>query len=242
MELATPDQPAAKVFYASLFGWSADDTLIGPSAFYTTFRLRDRAVAAARALGPDERGSNVPPHWTLYVAVESADEAVSSTIQMGGKICAGPFDVLDAGRMAMIFDPSGAPFALWEPKRNKGIGVVREHGAFCWADLSTTDIEIASKFYTGLFGWHLAPGETGYLHIRNGEEFIGGIPGVEHREANIPPHWLLYFQTDDCAASAEKARELGANILSGPFNIENLGRFATVADPHGAVFALFQPK
>jgi predicted enzyme related to lactoylglutathione lyase len=94
----------------------------------------------------------------------------------------------------------------------------------------------------GLFGWRLAPGETGYLHIRNGEEFIGGIPGVEHRDPNIPPHWLLYFQTDDCAASAQKARELGANILSGPLNMENVGRFATVADPQGAVFALFQPK
>jgi len=242
MELATPDQPAAKAFYGSLFGWSALDRPIGPSAFYTTFYLRDRAVAAARTLGPDERESSVPPHWTLYVAVESADEAVSRTTQMGGRICAGPFDVFDAGRMAMIFDPAGTPSALWQPKRNKGIGIEREHGAFCWADLFTTDIEIASKFYTGLFGWTLAPGETGYLHIRNGEEFIGGIPSVEHRDANIPPHWLLYFQTDDCAASAEKARELGAKILSGPFNMENVGRFATVADPQGAVFALFQSK
>jgi hypothetical protein len=115
-------------------------------------------------------------------------------------------------------------------------------GKTCGADLSTTDIEIASKFYTGLFGWRLVPGETGYLHIRNGEEFIGGILGVEHRDPNIPPHWLLYFQTDDCAASTQKARELGANILPGPFNVENVGRFATVADPQGAVFALFQPK
>lgn len=242
MELATPDQQASKVFYAGLFGWTAHDQPIGPSAFYTIFHLRDRAAAAARTLESDERESGVPPHWSLYIATESADQTAKRTTELGGKICAGPFDVSDAGRMAMLFDPFGAPFSAWEPKRNKGIGIEREHGAFCWADLFTTNPEAASKFYAGLFGWTTSPGETGYLHIRSGEEFIGGIPTVEQGDPNTPPHWRLYFQTDDCAASAEKARELGAKILAGPFTVENVGRFTMLADPQGAVFTLFQPK
>src|SRR5581483_6221612 len=116
MELAAPDQQLAKAFYAGLFGWTAEDHPMGPSTFYTMFRLQDRNAAAARTLGADERESGVPPHWTLYIATDNADETVRRTTELGGRVCAGPFDVFDAGRMAMLFDPSGAPFAIWEPK------------------------------------------------------------------------------------------------------------------------------
>jgi hypothetical protein len=93
-----------------------------------------------------------------------------------------------------------------------------------------------------MFGWTTTPGESGYLHIRNGEQFIGGIPPGQQAGSNAPPHWLIYFQVADGAASTSKAKELGANILFGPSHMENVGHISVVADPQGAVFALFQPK
>jgi predicted enzyme related to lactoylglutathione lyase len=111
------------------------------------------------------------------------------------------------------------------------------------ADLSTTDVARASEFYTQLFGWKLEKGEndpSGYVHIKNGDEYIGGIPPAEHRDPNTPPHWLLYFETSNCDASVEKAKQNGARVYYGPVSMENVGRLAILVDPQGAVFSVFQ--
>jgi predicted enzyme related to lactoylglutathione lyase len=114
----------------------------------------------------------------------------------------------------------------------------------CWADLSTPDQETAAAFYRKLFGWEIMAGEhdtSGYLHVKNGEQFIGGIPPAAHRNPNAPPHWMIYFQVEDCDASTAKAKELGANVFMGPMTMEGVGRMAIMADPQTATFALFQP-
>ena len=243
IELGTTDQNAAKQFYASLFGWEINDSPMGPDEIYTIFKLESRDAAAAYTLRPDMRAQGVPPHWMLYVSVASADESAAKAAQSRGKVVAGPFDVLDFGRMAVLQDPAGAAFSVWQPKRHAGIGIAGAPGAFCWADLSTTDPAGASTFYRGLFGWEIMPGQddSGYLHIKNGETFIGGIPPAAYRNPNTPPHWLLYFSVGDCDASASKAQSLGASLYMGPMTMEKVGRWAVVADPQGAVFALFQP-
>src|SRR5262249_50716061 len=108
----------------------------------------------------------------------------------------------------------------------------------------TPDQNAASDFYSKTFGWKIAPGEhdtSGYLHISNGDEFIGGIPPAAHRNPNAPPHWLLYFQVDNCDASTAKAKELGAKVHLEPMTMEGVGRWSIIGDPHGAVFSLFQP-
>jgi predicted enzyme related to lactoylglutathione lyase len=68
---------------------------------------------------------------------------------------------------------------------------------------------------------------------------IGGIPPSKHLNPHSPPHWVSYFQVADCAASAEKAKELGATLHMGPQLMEGVGTMAFVGDPQGAVFALF---
>ena len=148
----------------------------------------------------------------------------------------------DAGRMAIIQDPTGAVFQAWQPLKHGEIGISNVHGAFCWADLNTGDVAAASAFYSGLLGWKLEAGEkdpSGYLHIRNGDSFIGGIPPAEHRDPNAPPHWMLYFEVADCDASAAKATELGARPIVPSISMEGVGRMSAIADPQGAVFALF---
>src|SRR5207253_2627713 len=114
VELGTSDQPGAKRFYNELFAWTANDVPIGPDDFYTMFQLRARDVAAAYTLRADQQERGVPPHWMLYVATKDADSTSEKAASLGAKILAPPFDVFDVGRMAVIQDPTGAVFAIWQ--------------------------------------------------------------------------------------------------------------------------------
>jgi len=243
MELATTDQNAAKEFYSRLFGWTVNDSPMGPNEYYSMFKLDGKDAGAAYTLRKEQQAQGVPPHWMIYVATDDVEDSARRAAELGGKVCAQPFDVMDVGRMAVVQDPTGAMFCLWQAKKSSGIQTKSEEGAFCWADLNTPDVARASEFYTKLFGWKLEKDEkdpSGYIHIKNGDEYIGGIPPAEHRSPNAPPHWLLYFDTSNCDASVEKAKQNGANVYYGPVSMENVGRFAVVADPQGAVFSLFQ--
>lgn len=243
LELAATEQNAAKQFYSSLFGWAINDFPMGPGEVYTMFNLEGRNAAAAFNMNQQMRAQGVPPHWMLYMAVTSADDTAAKAGEAGGKVVAPPFDVFEFGRMAALQDPTGANFSVWQPKQHTGTGITAVPGTICWADLNTTDPARATAFYSGVFGWEIAPGQdnTGYLHIKNGAEFIGGIPPAEHLPPNSPPHWMIYFYVEDCDAAAAKAKDLGAALHMAPSTIEKVGRMAIVADPQGAVFALFQP-
>ncbi len=244
IELGTTDQSAAKSFYQSLFGWAPADMPMGPDAYYTIFRLEGRDAAAAYTLRPEQRSQGVPPNWTLYIAVGSADDAAKRAANLGGAVLMEAFDVPNAGRMAVLQDPTGAVFCVWEGKENKGTGIAHIDGTLCWADLSTPDPQRASKFYSDLFGWQMVTDEKdperNYLHIKNGEHFIGGVPPASDRKPGTPPHWLPYFNASNCDAVANKAKGLGAKFYLPPTTMENVGRFTVLADPQGAVFALFQ--
>ena len=242
IELATTDQPAAKTFYTSLFGWSANDFPMGPGQFYTMFTLEGRNSGAAYTLDAKNM-PGVPPNWTLYVATDNADESAAKATAAGGAVLGGPFDVMEFGRMAVLQDPTGAVFCVWQPKSHQGLGIQHVAGTLSWADLSTPSPDDAAPFYKALFGWKLEKAEhdsSGYLHIKNGEHYIGGIPPAEYRNPNAPPHWLVYFHVDDADAATAKAQQLGARILMPATTLENVGRWSVIADPQGAVLALFQ--
>ena len=243
IELHTSDQPAAKEFYNAIFGWDAKDEPMGPNDFYTMFSLQDRVAAAGCTLRPDERSNGVPPHWLIYITVENADAAAAKAQQLGGTILAPAFDVMDAGRMAVMMDPTGAVFCVWQPNKSNGIAIAQVNGTLCWADLSTPDEKKASQFYTGLFGWQInadPKDPSGYLHIKNGEHFIGGVPPAAHRQPGVPPHWMAYFQVDDVDATAAKAKDAGANLYLAPMTMPGVGRMSVLADPQGAVFSIFK--
>lgn len=242
VELATTDQKSAKTFYTSLFGWAVEDNPMGPDDFYSMFKLSGRDTGAAYSMRKEQRAQGVPPHWMVYIAVENADKSVAKAAQAGGTVLSPAFDVMDAGRMGVIQDPTGAIFSLWEPKKSHGITIGGDN-SFCWADLSTPNPERASKFYAELLGWQLMKDEkdsSGYIHIKNGESFIGGIPPAEHRNPNSPPHWLIYFQVADVQTATAKAGQLGGKVLMPARQMENVGTWSIVSDPQGAVFALFK--
>jgi predicted enzyme related to lactoylglutathione lyase len=191
----------------------------------------------------EQREQGVPPNWMVYISVENADQSAQKAAQAGGTILAPPFDVMEEGRMAVLQDPTGAIFSLWQPKRTQGVGIAASDNTFCWADLNTVDPERAAEFYSQVFGWKLTKGEhdpSGYLHIQNGDGFIGGVPPAGRPNPQTPPHWLIYFQVGDVSVTAAKASQLGGKVYMPPRTIENVGDMAVVADPQGAVFALFK--
>jgi len=240
IELATTDQNAAKQFYGPLFGWSVMDLPMGPNAFYTMFQIDGADAAAGYTMTEREQG--IPPHWNLYIAVDDVDDTAARAGELGGTVLAAPFDVMDAGRMAVIQDPTGAVFCAWQAKNSPGMGITGENGTLCWADLNTPDAGTAKQFYEGLLGWTLVAGENdpnGYLHIKNGEQFIGGVPTAEQQNPNAPPHWMLYIQVGDVDATTAKAKDLGGAVYMPPMTLENVGRFAVLADPQGAAFSIF---
>jgi uncharacterized protein len=247
IELATTDQNAAKHFYGSLFGWTANDLPMGPGDLYTMFQLHGQGAGAAYTLRPEQRAAGLPPNWMIYILTESADATAERAAQAGGKIHKPAFDVMEMGRMAVLQDPTGAVFCVWQPKGQSGGGLaVGEPGTLCWADLHTPDPARARQFYGDVFAWKFvedtrsAP-PSGYLQIQNGDKFIGGIPHSHPASANLPPHWLPYFQVSNCDATAAQAKVLGASLPREPFTMEGIGRIAVLADPQGAVFAIYQP-
>lgn len=241
IELGTTDQNAAKEFYGKLFGWVFQDNDMGPGMTYTIFQLNGRDAAACYTLDPAKM-AGVPPHWMLYVATADADASARRAAELGGMATAGPFDVMDLGRMAVLTDPTGAAFSVWQARKNTGIGVHNEPGAFCWGQLNTIDPAKAEAFYTALFGWAAKTGSDGamtYTEWLLGGTPIGGMMALPPG-AQAPPHWLAYFAVADCDAMATRAAALGAKTHVPPTDIPGVGRFAVFADPQGATFAIYR--
>lgn len=109
-ELATRDPERARTFYSELFGWSAEESEMSPTATYTTFKNAERL--AGGMLKISEEMGDVPPNWLVYFAVEDCDAAVERARNAGANVVMPPSDIPDIGRFSVIVDPQGAACAL----------------------------------------------------------------------------------------------------------------------------------
>jgi uncharacterized protein len=241
-DLTTSDQEGAKAFYRELFGWRAEDTPVGEGITYTMMSIDGKNVSAVSPLREDQREQGIPPFWLSYVTVDDADAVAARVAELGGTVMAEPFDVFDAGRMAVLQDPQGAFFAVWQPRDNIGAELVNAPGALTLNQLNTSDPEAAGRFYSDLFGWEIKPfeGETDrpYWGIHNQGNLNGGMMNLP-AEGQAPPHWLVYFATDDLEAATRKVEELGGAIVLPPTPVP-AGRIAVARDPQGAYVALWE--
>jgi predicted enzyme related to lactoylglutathione lyase len=240
VDLQTTDQAAAKSFYGGLFGWTYEDNpMDGTDAVYSMAVLKGKHAAAIAPLGP-QADAGIPPHWNSYVTVADVDASVGVAEKAGGMLMMPPMDVMDAGRMAVVADPTGGMIALWQAKNNIGAEIVNEAGAFSWNELMTPDVPKAAAFYKQLFGWEAAPTPDGsYTEFKLDGQSIGGA--MNPPMPGIPTVWGIYFSVDDCDATVEKAKSLGGAVFNGPMDIEP-GRFAVLADPQGAMFNVITMK
>jgi uncharacterized protein len=234
-ELGTTDAEGAKAFYTGLLGWEAQDNPIPDGGVYTTMRVNGLEVGAVY----QQRQEGTPPNWLSYVTVSSADEAADRARQVGGTWLSAPFDVMDVGRMAVIQDPQGAVFAVWEPGQSIGARLVNDPGAMSLNQLNAASPELARKFYAELFGWRFdeMSQDPPYWGIYNGERTNGGMMPLPVG-ADAPSHWLVYFSVADLDDAAARIRDLGGDILVAPMDVPG-GRILVARDPQGAAFALF---
>jgi predicted enzyme related to lactoylglutathione lyase len=188
-----------------------------------------------------EEAKHMPPHWNSYVSVTSADQSAAKARELGATLLMEPFDVMDLGRMAVIQDPTGAAFCLWEGKKNIGVSLLGAPGSLIWTELMTSDTAKAKAFYTGLLPWNAADfpmPDFVYTRFQRGEEGAAGMMQVPH--PSIPPHWMPYFGVANCDESFAKATELGAETIMPIKEMPGTGKFAILKDPQGAPFSIFQ--
>lgn len=261
IDTSQPDPDAARSFYGGLFGWEFEDAMPpGSPGKYFMARIRGGDVAA---VGSIPEGAPAAAMWNSYIWVDNADETAAKARDAGGEVAMAPFDVLDAGRMAVLTDPEGATFCVWQPQNHKGAKVVNEHGALNFNTLATRDPASAEAFYGAVFGWKTLTIAAGVMWTLPGygDHLEEKTPGLRARMAQMGApdgfidvvaalrpiaagdsetgHWGVTFGVDDVAAIAAKAHELGGEVVRGPVDAP-WARLAVIRDPQGATFIASQ--
>ena len=250
------DPPAAAAFYSELFGWGTENLMAADDpGDYFVCRLRDREVAAIVS----QHGAPAPSSavWTTHVWVDGADDAAARVGAAGGTVIGEPFDSPGGGRQAVVADPSGAVFCLWEPRARGGAQLVNEPGAWAMSALHTPDPEACKRFYGAVFNW-----ESESFDVGDAQMTLWKLPGYVGGEPQQPvardvigtmlptggdgaaasPGWSVDFWIGNVDEAADKAKRLGGEVISGPYDVPNVGmRQAVVADPQGATLSLTQP-
>ncbi|MFB9592923.1 VOC family protein [Streptomyces racemochromogenes] len=243
IDLMVPDQQAAIDFYSDLFGWQGE---VGPpeTGGYAVCTLKGKPVAGImKAMNPDGTVPDpLPPTvWTTYLSTDSIDATVKSVTDAGGTVMMGPMDVMDLGRMAVIADPAGAVVGLWQPGTFDGAGIVNEHGALIWNELTTPDLAKASAFYSSILPVTTTESEMegaeGYVEFKVNDRAVGGMMDMSKMPPGVPPHWQPYFHVDSVDDVQAAAVRAGATVLAPAFDMV-AGRMAVLADPQGGAFSI----
>ncbi len=243
-ELSTSAQRAAESFYTKLFGWTIQETPMGPDSHYTIFQKEGQDVAAANQMPKEQAAMGVPPNWLSYASTNDVDASVAKAQGLGGTLVAGPFDVMEHGRMAVLNDPTGATFALWQAKQHPGAARLDQPFSLVWTELMTTDPKASATFYTGLFGWGteiMSMDGFDYTIWKRGKDSAGGMMQITPEMGKMPAHWMPYFSVPNADATVAQAKAAGATIMMEPKTIPGVGRMAIIVDPQGAAFSILKP-
>jgi hypothetical protein len=260
------DPAAGAEFYSGLFGWECEDIMTPESGSqYFVGRIEGMDAGAIGSV-PENASTDAEWQavWNTYIWVESADDTAARATELGGSVITEPFDVQQAGRMAVLADPEGAAFCVWQAGEHRGAAVINQHGSVNFNDLSTHDIEGAMTFYGDLFGWEVLdlrggrswtlPGYGSHLDLLNPGttqrlKGMGAPDGFENVVASLtetpadqpetPAHWGIVFAVDDVSAAATRTRELGGEVLTDPYDAPWV-RQTVLRDPQGAVFVASQ--
>lgn len=237
-EVATPDVVRARDFYAPLFGWDDREEDVGGAGRYTFFSRGGRYAAGAVHLGAAQRRAGLEAHWLCYLLSNHVEGTAARVAALGGRLVMAPTPVPDMGLFAVIADPGGAVFALWQGEDGPEAWP-RSDGFPCWFELNTADAAVAG-FYQGLLGWRA---ETRRYDRDYTVFFLGdkAVASIAVSDAPAPPdHWLPYFAVPDCAATAARAVARGGTVTTPCTFVAGLGSYASLADPAGARFAIKQ--
>lgn len=242
VDLVAHDMTAAEEFYTALFDWTVETKDTGDGPPYAMFSQNGNVVAGIGEMNDEMRENGMPPTWNSYVSVDNIHEAAESAQEHGATVVTPPMEVVGAGWLAFIQDPTGATVGLWQAGGHHGATRVNEPGSFCWNDLNTHSADAAMRFFQELFGWAFEKDpktEGSYFIIQNDGRENGGLLEMTEEWDDMPPHWMVYFAVANVDRAAERLKDLGGEILQGPFET-SVGPMTVVADPQGASFYLIQ--
>jgi len=238
IDLHTTDRDGAAAFYAALFGWDVSTPEDG-AVPYVVASGGNGPVASIGPMSPDlvERGARGA--WTLYFAVDDVDAAVAAVPEAGGRVVLSPGVLGRAVRVALVCDPAGAVFGLWQGRHEAG-WVHDETRAADWFELVGDGAMKALDFYIDALGMtvsRMPMGDDDYPML--------GAAGVEYAgvddSAPGAVAWRVYFGVDDIDAARERIAELGGAMLTDTARFDGIGAWAAARDPQGAVFSILQP-
>jgi uncharacterized protein len=187
VDRSSGDAAGSRDFYSKLFGWKVE---VNPDPQYGGYAMATIGGKDVAGIGPKQM-AEAPSAWTVYIGTSDAADTVKKAEAAGGKVIAPLMVVGDQGSMAIIQDPSGAMFGVWQSKNMTGSQVMGEANTYGWAELNSRGVDKAKPFYTKLFGWgekksEMAPGEEYTEFLAGGESIAGGMdeqdgsgPGAE---------------------------------------------------------------
>ena len=246
VDLMTSDVDSAKTYYGAVFGWTAEDQHDDDGNYTYTIFHRDGKIVAGMGGQPPEM-AGMPPVWNSYIATDDPAATVAEVTAAGGQVMMPPMQVMDAGEMAIIADPTGAVISIWKAGEHRGAEVCNEPDTWSWNELMTRDIDTAKAFYSEVFGWDydemdMGPGGI-YNVIAGGENNgLGGLMAMPpEMPEQVPNHWAVYFTVSDIESTIGKVTGNGGMVVNGPMEIPGVGTTAAVHDPTGGSFMLMQP-
>lgn len=238
-EYVSQDARKAQGFFGELFGWSTKAVPM-PDGDYTMIAAPDGKTIGGYFASPDPGAGKAS--WLPYLQVGSAAEIATRVKRLGGSVMKDPFKVGDFATMAVVLDPHGAGFALWQPNKVEDPGKPAA-GHFCWNELASKDPKASVAFYTAIGGFTENKMEMqgmGTYHLLESDG--QGRAGIMAQSMPGQPHaWLPYVQVASADQTAEKAKRLGATVVVPPTQIPNVGRFAIFVDAQGAGTGILQP-
>jgi uncharacterized protein len=243
-DLMTTDAPSALAFYRAVTGW---DTMAGPpDSGYTVLTAGTVPIGGLMELPHAARDAGARPGWMGYVGVGDVDAVAARVVQAGGVLHRAPEDILDIGRFAVVADPQGAAFTLFNGTGEAPAAAPPwAPGHIGWRELCAADWETAFAFYAALFGWTkgeaIDMGPMGiYQLFATGDAAMGGM--MTRQDPSIRPFWLYYINVDDINAAATRVRDAGGQIRNGPHQVPGGSWIVQGVDPQGAVFAMVAPR
>ena len=245
-ELHTPNTDAATRFYGGVLGWGTRERGMD-GAPYTLVTVGQTPVGGILQKPAAAFSQGNQPHWIGYLGVEDVDRRSDALVAAGGVVLRQAEDIPEIGRFAVVADPQGAPFVLFQPPPGMQQPAALARGTLgtsAWHDLITLDWTAEFDFYAGLFGWSksdamdMGPNGT-YQVFTAGSEPIGGM--MNRMDPAVPPGWLFYFHVAEIHAAVTRVAEHGGNVIHGPSPVPGGLLIAHCLDTQGAIFGIVAP-
>lgn len=246
LELVVPEPDRAREFYGTLFGWTFEDDLC---------LLEGLPVAAIRPLG-DGPGEPEGPEWTVFFAADDCDDVAGRVSAAGGRVVREPHEVGERGRAALVTDPLGARFGLWQGRELVGTRLVNDYDTLLFNELSTPEEDRALDFYRKVFGYRPGgPSTEGDLRRPDGhtvasvtspdvfEEIDEEDPASTYDPVSLhgATAWLTYFAVENADKAVDRLLQAGGQAHEERVTECAWGRIAAVRDSSGTPFRLIEP-